>query len=108
MRLGIYPALLKKNTIAYETYKKAGWGESGQDALHISERHRHRYEVHPDYIEKFEEEGLIFSGLSPDERLMEVAELSKSKHPFFLGTQFHPERSGAAGARILANFLRVQ
>ncbi len=81
MRLGAYPAELKKGTIAREAYA------SGQ-AL---ERHRHRYEVNPEYIERVEKAGLVFSGASPDRRLMEIAELPKEKHPFFLGTQFHPE-----------------
>src|SRR3989344_1920134 len=81
MRLGAYPAMLKEGTIAYESY---GVGE-------ISERHRHRYEVNPDYIGEIEKAGLVFSGVSPDGKLMEIAELPKSVHPFFLGTQFHPE-----------------
>ncbi|MBI4085222.1 MAG: CTP synthase [Candidatus Liptonbacteria bacterium] len=81
MRLGAYPALLKKGTIAEKAY---GCGK-------ISERHRHRYEVNPKYIERMEKKGLVFSGISPDRRLMEIAELPKSTHPFFLGTQFHPE-----------------
>ena len=57
----------------------------------VHERHRHRYEVNPKYIAAIEKAGLVFSGISPDEKLMEIAELPKSKHPFFLGTQFHPE-----------------
>ena len=81
MRLGIYPAVLKKNTIAYSAYKK----------YLVSERHRHRYEVNPLYIEKLEKAGLIFSGFSSDKKLMEISELSRKEHPFFLGTQFHPE-----------------
>ena len=81
MRLGSYPAALKKNTIAFDAYK----------SQLISERHRHRWEVNPEYIEKIEAMGLVFSGKSPDGRLMEIAELSKKSHPFFLGTQFHPE-----------------
>jgi CTP synthase len=81
MRLGGYPAILKKGTIAYAAYGKK----------RISERHRHRWEVNPDYIEKLEKGGLIFSGKSPNRRLMEIAELPKSAHPFFIGTQFHPE-----------------
>ncbi|MBP7898476.1 hypothetical protein KAZ92_00810, partial [Candidatus Gracilibacteria bacterium] len=55
------------------------------------ERHRHRYEVNHDYIEQLEKGGLVFSGKSPSGTLMEIAELPRSKHPFFLGTQFHPE-----------------
>ena len=81
MRLGAYPAKLTKETIAAESY-----GET-----EISERHRHRYEVNPEYIAQLEKVGLVFSGKSPDGVLMEIAELPKSVHPFFLGTQFHPE-----------------
>ncbi|MCH7529823.1 CTP synthase [Patescibacteria group bacterium] len=81
MRLGTYPTRLKEGTIARDEYGKKN----------IEERHRHRYEVNPEYIEKFEEGGMVFSGVSPDEVLMEIAELPKKKHPFFLGTQFHPE-----------------
>ncbi|HHD92107.1 MAG TPA: CTP synthase, partial [Candidatus Portnoybacteria bacterium] len=57
----------------------------------ISERHRHRYEVNPEYIESLEKAGLVFSATSPDGKLMEIAELPRKKHPFLLGTQFHPE-----------------
>ncbi|MDI6778332.1 MAG: CTP synthase [Patescibacteria group bacterium] len=81
MRLGAYPAMLKKKTIAYDAYK----------GVSISERHRHRWEVNPEYIEALEKKGLVFSGKSPDSRLMEIAELPKKNHSFFLGTQFHPE-----------------
>ncbi|MBI4919791.1 CTP synthase [Candidatus Azambacteria bacterium] len=81
MRLGAYPAVLKKGTIAYGAYKEHL----------ISERHRHRYEVNPLYVKKLEEKGIVFSGFSPDRRLMEIAELPKKEHPFFVGTQFHPE-----------------
>lgn len=81
MRLGAYPAVLKKNTIAHSAYH-----------THlISERHRHRYEVNPDFVKKLEDKGLVFSGFSSDKRLMEIMELPKSKHPFFLASQFHPE-----------------
>lgn len=81
MRLGRYEARLKKGTIAREAY--------GKDI--IFERHRHRYEVNPAYVESLEKAGLVFSGVSPDHKLCEIAELPISKHPFFLGTQFHPE-----------------
>lgn len=81
MRLGAYTANLKKGSIAEAAYGKA----------EVSERHRHRYEVNPEYIERLEKAGLVFSGTSPDGRLMEIAELPKKEHPFFLGTQFHPE-----------------
>jgi len=81
MRLGAYEAHLKPGTIAREAYGKPK----------ISERHRHRFEVNPEYIEKLEIAGLVFSGRSPSGTLMEIAELSRDKHPFMLGTQFHPE-----------------
>lgn len=81
MRLGAYPAAFLPNTIA-----RAVYGVSK-----ISERHRHRYEVNPDYIGRFQKAGVVFSGVSPDRRLMEIMELPKSVHPFFMGTQFHPE-----------------
>jgi CTP synthase len=81
MRLGSYPCDLKEGTVAREAYGEA----------QIKERHRHRYEVNPQYIEQLEKAGLVFSGISPDRRLMEIAELPQSVHPFFLGTQFHPE-----------------
>ena len=81
MRLGAYPAVLKNGTVARKAYKQK----------EISERHRHRYEVNPEYIARIEEAGLVFSGASPDQRLMEIAELPTAKHPFFLGVQFHPE-----------------
>ncbi len=81
MRLGAYPAVLKKGTIADKAYGKS----------EISERHRHRYEVNPAYVERLEKGGIVFSGQSPSRRLMEVMELPRTVHPFFLGTQFHPE-----------------
>ena len=81
MRLGAYPAVIKKDTLAFRAY-----GESS-----ISERHRHRYEVNPDYVGQLEGKGIIFSGSSPDNRLMEIMELPQSVHPFFAATQFHPE-----------------
>ena len=81
MRLGQYEAKLARGTIARQAYKAAT----------VLERHRHRYEVNPDYIERLIAAGLIFSGTSPDGQLMEIAELPKEKHPFFVGVQFHPE-----------------
>ncbi|MCK5123356.1 MAG: CTP synthase [Candidatus Pacebacteria bacterium] len=81
MRLGAYLAKLKNGTIVKSAYK----------SNEISERHRHRWEVNPDYVEILQEKGLIFSGTSPDGRLMEIIELPKNKHPFFVATQFHPE-----------------
>jgi CTP synthase len=81
MRLGVYTAELGKGTIAREAY--------GKDK--VEERHRHRYEINPEYIEQLEKGGIVFSGKSPDGVLMEIAELPQEVHPFFLGTQFHPE-----------------
>ncbi|MDD5396747.1 MAG: CTP synthase [Candidatus Moranbacteria bacterium] len=81
MRLGAYDAVLEKGTIAQAAYGKTK----------ISERHRHRYEVNPKYVARLEKAGLVFSGKSPSGILMEIAELPKSVHPFFLASQFHPE-----------------
>jgi CTP synthase len=81
MRLGDYPAHIRRGTHAFSAYKK--------DLVH--ERHRHRYEVNPTYVERLEQTGLVFSGVSPSGKLMEIAELPKSVHPFMLGSQFHPE-----------------
>jgi len=81
MRLGAYPAVLKKGTIAQAAYGKTS----------ISERRRHRYEVNPVFIKRLESKGMVFSGQSPDRRLMEIMELPREKHPFFAGSQFHPE-----------------
>ena len=79
MRLGAYPAILKKGTLIYKLY--------GEEK--VSERHRHRYEVNPEYVTTLEEHGLVFSGRSPDGVLMEFMELPT--HPYFVGTQAHPE-----------------
>ena len=79
MRLGSYEARLKKDTKISKIYK----------SLKIEERHRHRYEVNINYKEDFENKGMIFSGLSPDNKLPEIIELKD--HPWFIGVQFHPE-----------------
>lgn len=79
MRLGAYPAVLKEGTMIRKLY----------DNEKIFERHRHRYEVNPKYIEILEKNGIIFSGKSPDKNLMEFMELKN--HPFFVATQSHPE-----------------
>lgn len=81
MRLGVYNAHIASGTIAHEAY--------GADV--VEERHRHRYEINPDYVNQLEGAGIVFSGKSPDGVLMEVVELPREEHPFFLGTQFHPE-----------------
>lgn len=81
MRLGSYDCALKSGTIAGNAY----------NADMVSERHRHRYEINPEYVSSLEKKGLVFSGTSPDGRLMEIAELPQKEHPFYLGCQFHPE-----------------
>lgn len=79
MRLGLYPCKIKPDTLAFKAY---------EEEL-IYERHRHRYEFNNTYREEMLENGLILSGLSPDERLVEIVELPN--HPWFLAVQFHPE-----------------
>jgi len=79
MRLGAYPCVVKAETKAMEAYAKP----------QIEERHRHRYEFNKAYYARMEEKGMTFSGLSPDESLVEMVELPE--HPWFLGCQFHPE-----------------
>ncbi len=79
LRLGLYPCKLSEDTLAYEAY---------QDEV-VYERHRHRYEFNNEYRQQMEEKGFIFSGTSPDGRLIEIVELKD--HPWFLASQFHPE-----------------
>ena len=79
MRLGLYPCALQPDSIAYEAYGKPL----------VQERHRHRFELNNSYRELLQTNGMRFSGLSPDGRLVEIAELID--HPFMIGTQFHPE-----------------
>lgn len=79
MRLGLYPCKLTPDTVAYSCY---------QDEL-VYERHRHRYEFNNEYREAMEQAGMIFSGSSPDGRLVEIVEIAD--HPWFLAVQFHPE-----------------
>jgi CTP synthase len=81
MRLGEYPAYLEAGSIAGKAY--------GQKK--ISERHRHRYEVNNEYVAELAAHGMVFSGTSPGDVLMEIMELPQKKHPFFVGVQFHPE-----------------
>ncbi len=82
MRLGAWPCQLTAGSLAREVY--AG-------AAEISERHRHRYEFNPEFRAELERAGLIFSGVSPDGRFIEMIELARDVHPWFLGCQFHPE-----------------
>lgn len=79
MRLGAYSCEIREGSLAAEIYR----------ATHISERHRHRYEFNNDYIDQFEDAGMIASGLNPETGLVEIIELPN--HPFFIGVQYHPE-----------------
>ena len=81
MRLGAYPCIIKDNTLAKEIY----------ELDEISERHRHRYEFNNDYREQIEKAGMKISGTSPDGLLVEMVELDKKTHPYFIAGQFHPE-----------------
>jgi CTP synthase len=81
MRLGLYKADLLAGSVVATTYGKN----------HISERHRHRYEVNNKYRDQIAATGLVFSGLSPDKHLVEFVELPKQTHPYYIGTQAHPE-----------------
>jgi len=82
MRLGEWPCQLKTGSLVKEVY---GGAEE------IGERHRHRYEFNPEYRDRLEKAGLIFSGISPDQKFVEMIELPRDTHPWFLGCQFHPE-----------------
>jgi CTP synthase len=82
MRLGLWPCLLQPETHAARAY--------APDPM-AKERHRHRWEFNNRYRTTFTQAGMIFSGLSPDGRLVEIAELAPTRHPWMLGTQFHPE-----------------
>ena len=81
MRLGLYEAKLLKNSVVAKAY----------GAESVKERHRHRYEVNNDYRKQISDAGLVFSGLSPDEHLVEFVELPVELHPYYVGTQAHPE-----------------
>jgi CTP synthase len=81
MRLGLYKANLLSNSVVANVYGKS----------QISERHRHRYEVNNKYREQLTDTGLVFSGLSPDKNLVEFVELPRETHPYYVGTQAHPE-----------------
>ncbi|HJX05487.1 MAG TPA: CTP synthase (glutamine hydrolyzing) [Candidatus Nanoarchaeia archaeon] len=82
MRLGAYTAVMKEKSLIWELYGKQE---------EVSERHRHRYEVNPEYHKLLNDKGLVFSGMSPDGKLVEFIELPRAKHKYFVGTQAHPE-----------------
>ena len=100
MRLGAWPCRLASGSLVQEVY-------SGADE--ISERHRHRYEFNPEFRQKLEREGLVFSGVSPDGKFVEMIELSRDVHPWFIGCQFHPEyKSQPLNAHpLFASFVRA-
>lgn len=82
MRLGAWDCNLKEGTLAREIY---------HNSEQISERHRHRYEFNPEFIKILEEKGLVFSGISPNRKFVEMIELPRETHPYFVVCQFHPE-----------------
>jgi CTP synthase len=100
MRLGAWPCELQASSLASEIY--GGVAE-------ISERHRHRYEFNPEFRETLERAGLTFSGVSPDQKFVEIVELPRDVHPWFLGCQFHPEyKSKPLDAHpLFASFVRA-
>lgn len=83
MRLGLYEAKLDEGSVIAETY----------GTTTVSERHRHRYEVNNKYREQIAQQGLVFSGTSPDGKLVEYVELPRDVHPYYVATQAHPELS---------------
>lgn len=82
MRLGAYKCKLKEETHSYQSYNKQ---------KEVSERHRHRFELNNEYRAKIESRGLVIAGINPQTDLAEIIELPPERHPFFVGTQFHPE-----------------
>jgi CTP synthase len=87
MRLGAYECELEKDSLVHQLYKKKN----------ISERHRHRYEVNDKYVKDFEARGFKVSGRNPESKLVEMMELDRKQHPFFVGTQAHPEFKSRLG-----------
>jgi len=100
MRLGAWPCRLAPDSLVRDVY-------GGADE--ISERHRHRYEFNPEFRARLEKEGLVFSGVSPDGKFVEMIELSRDVHPWFVGCQFHPEyKSQPLNAHpLFAAFVRA-
>jgi CTP synthase len=100
MRLGAFPCRLAKDSLVREIYG---------DAQEVSERHRHRYEFNPEFRATLEREGLIISGESPDGKFVEMIELPRRVHPWFVGCQFHPEyKSKPLNAQpLFASFVRA-
>jgi len=97
MRLGSYPCLIKENSLAHQIY---GCHE-------INERHRHRWEFNNKYLERFEQAGMVASGINPQTGLVEILELNN--HPFFIGVQYHPELKSTVEKPqpIFVNFIKA-
>jgi CTP synthase len=97
MRLGSYPCIIKENTLAYQIY--------GTTEIH--ERHRHRWEFNNKYLSRFEESGMIASGINPQTGLVEILELNN--HPFFIGVQYHPELKSTVEnpQPLFVNFIKA-
>jgi CTP synthase len=100
MRLGAWPCNLAPDSLVREVYR---------GAAEISERHRHRYEFNPEFRQTLERSGLVFSGVSPDQKFVEIIELPRDVHPWFLSCQFHPEyKSKPLDAHpLFASFVRA-
>jgi CTP synthase len=90
IRLGAWECTVKPKTLVHDAYTKHDQFEDAKRNL-VCERHRHRYEFNNEYRAQFEEAGMVISGTSPDDKLVEFVELPKDVHPFFVGTQAHPE-----------------
>ncbi|MBR1724599.1 MAG: CTP synthase, partial [Ruminococcus sp.] len=99
MRLGLYPCKLTEGTISSQVY--------GEPLIY--ERHRHRWEFNNAYRKPLTEAGLVLAGLSPDENLVEIVELPKEVHPWFVGVQFHPEFKSRPNKaqRLFRDFIRA-
>jgi CTP synthase len=97
MRLGSYPCIIKENTLAYSIYGKT----------EIHERHRHRWEFNNKYLNKFEDGGMLASGMNPQSGLVEIMEFTH--HPFFIGVQYHPELKSTVENPhpIFVNFIKA-
>lgn len=94
IRLGSWPCKINPGSRLSQFYLENDSGKpliKSEKPLVVMERHRHRYEVNTEYKNKFEKAGMMIAGTSPDKKLIEAVELSVSQHPFFIGTQFHPE-----------------
>ena len=93
MRLGAYPCKLIKGSKVYDIYATQAIKQSDNQAI-ISERHRHRYEFNNAYLEEFKAAGMVPAGVNPDSGLVEIVEVPS--HPYFVGSQFHPEYKSTA------------